>query len=122
MLLAYKNERYNGKPASHHGRIRGKDDGQDGCWLAEMKALRKEMMAQQEVIDACLESKEPTSLGVEFEAEHEQVPQEKAAVETFRALKKQHGDWHLAVRHCGQPKKWTQGNGGSWKKFATKDG
>jgi hypothetical protein len=31
-------------------------------WLAEMRAWRKETMASQEATDACLESKEPTSL------------------------------------------------------------
>jgi hypothetical protein len=67
---------------------------------------------------ACLESNEPTSLEVGSEAEHEEVPKEKPAVEASRTLKKQHGDWYLAVRHHGQPKKWTHDNGGSWKKLA----
>jgi hypothetical protein len=43
------------------------------------------MMACQEVMEACLESKEPTSL--ESMVEHEEVPKEEATVETFRALK-----------------------------------
>jgi hypothetical protein len=52
------------------------------------------------------------------EIESEAVPKEKAAVETVRALKKRHRDWHLATRRHGQPKKQTQGNGGSQKKLA----
>jgi hypothetical protein len=40
-------------------------------------------------------------------------------VKTVGTLKKQHGDWHLAIRCCGQPKKRTQGNDGSRKKLAT---
>jgi hypothetical protein len=50
------------------------------------------------------------------EAVHEEVPKEDATVKTFRALKKPHGDWHLAVRRCCQLKKLAQGNGGSREK------
>jgi hypothetical protein len=82
--------------------------------IAELRARQKEMMASDEAMEACLTSKELTSL----EAEHEEVPKVEAAVETIRALKKQHGDQHLAVRHCGQPKKWRQSSGASWKKLA----
>jgi hypothetical protein len=62
------------------------------------------MTACQEVMDTCLESEGPTSLEVESEAKHEEVPQEEAAMETVRPLKKRHGDWHLVVRHCSWPK------------------
>jgi hypothetical protein len=55
---------------------------------------------------------------IKTEVVHEEVPKEKATVKTVIALKRQHGDWHLAVRHSGQPKKWTQRNCGSWKKLA----
>jgi hypothetical protein len=48
----------------------------------------------------------------------EEVPEEEAAVKPFRALKKRHRDWHLAVRRRGQPKKWIQSNGGPRKKLA----
>jgi hypothetical protein len=43
-------------------------------------------------------------------------------METFGALKEQYRDRHLAVRRCFQPKKQTQGNGGSWKKLAATQG
>jgi hypothetical protein len=43
-----------------------------------------------------LESKEPTSLVVESEAEHE-VPKEEATVKPGRALEKRNGDRNLAV-------------------------
>jgi hypothetical protein len=77
------------------------------------------MTACQEATEACLESKEPTS---ELVAVHDEVPKEEAAVKTVRALKKRYGDWHLAVGHCRQLKKWTQGDGGSQKKVATTSG
>jgi hypothetical protein len=35
---------------------------------------------------------------IESKAEHEKVPKEEAVVETFRALKKQHTDQHLAIK------------------------
>jgi hypothetical protein len=53
------------------------------AWLAEMMAWRKETMACQEVTETCLESKGPTSLKIEFKAEHEEVPKEEAAVESW---------------------------------------
>jgi hypothetical protein len=40
--------------------------------------------------EACLKSKEPTSLEVEYVVVHEEVPKEEAAVGTVRALKKQY--------------------------------
>jgi hypothetical protein len=61
---------------------------------------------------------EPTSVETESVAVHEEVPTKEAEVKTVRALKKRYGDQHLAVGHCQQLKKWTQGNGGSQKKLA----
>jgi hypothetical protein len=49
---------------------------------------------------------------------HEEVPKEEAAVEMIRALKDWPVDWHPAVRCRSKSKKWTQGNGVSWKKLA----
>jgi hypothetical protein len=57
-------------------------------WLEEMRAWRKDTMACQEARDACLESKEPNSMEVESKVEREEVPKEKATVETSGALKK----------------------------------
>jgi hypothetical protein len=51
-------------------------------------------------------------------AEHQDVPKEKATVETTRALEDQYGDQHLAIGWLRQPNKWTQGDGESWKKLA----
>jgi hypothetical protein len=52
-------------------------------------------------------------------AEQQEVPKEEAAGKTVRTVKKHHGDWHLAVGCRQKLKKWTQDNGGSWKKFTT---
>jgi hypothetical protein len=87
--------------------------------LEEMKAWQKEMRACQEAAEACLESKEPTSVEIESKLEHQEVPKEEALVETFGALKDWYVDQYLAVECCRQPKKRTQGNGGSQKKLAT---
>jgi hypothetical protein len=40
---------------------------------------------------ACQESKEPASVEIESESEHQEVPKEEAAVETFGALKEEYG-------------------------------
>jgi hypothetical protein len=49
---------------------------------------------------------------------HEEVSKEEAAVKSFGALKKRHGDWHLAVRRRRDPKEWIWEDCGSWKKLA----
>jgi hypothetical protein len=40
-------------------------------------------------------------------------------VEIIRALEDRYGDWCMAIRRQEQPKKWTQGDGGSWQKCVT---
>jgi hypothetical protein len=70
-------------------------------------------------MEACLESKEPTSVEIKSVEVHEEVPKEEATVKTVRALKERYGDRHLAIGCCRQLKKQTQGNGGFWKKLAT---
>jgi hypothetical protein len=44
---------------------------------------------------------------------------EETTVENFGALKKQHGDRHLALARREKQKEQTQGKGGSRKKLAT---
>jgi hypothetical protein len=48
--------------------------------IAEMRAWRKETMTCQEATEACLESKEPTSVETESVAVHDEVYKEEAAV------------------------------------------
>jgi hypothetical protein len=57
-------------------------------------------------------------LEAESIAVHEEVNMKETAVNPIGTLKKWHGHWHLAVRQRDQPKKWTQGNGGSQMKLA----
>jgi hypothetical protein len=86
-----------------------------------MKSGKEKVEAMKEAClektEACLEGKEPASLEIEPMAVHEEAPKEEAAVKTVRAVKKRNGDQHLAVRHSGQMKKWTQGSGRSWNKL-----
>jgi hypothetical protein len=65
-------------------------------------------------MEACLDHKEPTLVEIESLMVHEEFPKEEAAVKTVRTQKKLYGDWHLAIGHCQQLKKPTQGNGGLW--------
>jgi hypothetical protein len=103
---------------THNGTRAGRNKNQEKIKTsqAEVGAWQKEMMACQEVMDFCLESKESTSLVVE--TEHEGVPKEEAAVKPGRALKKWYGNLNLAIGRCQKPKKRTQGSGGSWKNLA----
>jgi hypothetical protein len=50
-------------------------------------------------------------------AEYQEVPKEEAAVEIIKALEDRHGDQHLAAGHRRQPKKRTQCDGGSQKRW-----
>jgi hypothetical protein len=73
---------------------------------------------------ACLEKMETTDLEanpekIENESEHQEVPNEESAVETIRALEDRYGDWHLAIGCRHQPKKRTQGDGGTRKKLTS---
>jgi hypothetical protein len=54
-------------------------------------------------------------------AVHEEASKEGAAVETFRVLKKRHGDWHPALGRRGKPKIRTQGKSWSPRKLAAGD-
>jgi hypothetical protein len=56
---------------------------------------------------------------IESKAEREEFLKEEPAVNPVRALKKQRGERNLAVQHRSQPKKRTQGDGGSRKMLAT---
>jgi uncharacterized cupin superfamily protein len=78
----------------------------------------RKMTACQKATEAYLESKEPTSVEIESVMLDEVVPKEEAAVKAVRVLKKRSGGWHLAVEHCRQLKKQTQGDGGSWENLA----
>jgi hypothetical protein len=54
----------------------------------------------------------------EIVAEQQEVPKEKAAAKTFRALKKRYGDWHIAVGCRRQLQKRRQVDGGFSKMLA----
>lgn len=54
----------------------------------------------------------------ESESEPQEVSKEETAVETIGALEDQYGDRYLAVGRHRQPKKRTQGDGGSRKNLA----
>jgi hypothetical protein len=55
---------------------------------------------------------------IKSESEHREVPKEEAAVETIEVLEDRYWGRHPAVGRLQQPKKRTQGDGGSWKKLA----
>jgi hypothetical protein len=65
-------------------------------------------------MDICLESKEPISVEIESIAVHEEVPNEKAAVKTVRALKERKGGCRVLLT----AEKKHRAMVGSWKKWA----
>jgi hypothetical protein len=82
--------------------------------LEEMKVRRRETTVYLEATEAYLESKEPTP----EVAEYQEIRKEEATVDSVGALEEWDGDRHLAVGRCRQPKKRTQGDGGSRRKLA----
>jgi hypothetical protein len=75
-------------------------------------------------IKTCLVDMKTTDLEANPEERKTVVEQQEAlkveaAVKTFGALKKRHGDRHLAIGRRRKPKKRTQGDGWSRKKLVT---
>jgi hypothetical protein len=95
----------------------GAKQGKADAWLEEMKTRRKETTACQEATKAYLE-REPTPVKTASVAAHTEESNKEDVTDTVGALKDQYGDRHLAVGHRRQPKKRTQGDGGSWQKLA----
>jgi hypothetical protein len=75
------------------------------AWLEEMKGGRKETTAWQEAMEAYAEKMETNPEEIKSVAEHHEVPNEEAEMETVGALKDRYGDRR-------QLKKRTQGDGG----------
>jgi hypothetical protein len=78
--------------------------------LAKMETNQERMMDKMDLqpvkLEACLGKTGATDLEtnpeeIESEAEHKEVPKEEAAVKTVRALKKRHGDRHIALKRSG---------------------
>jgi hypothetical protein len=70
------------------------------------------------MIEACLESNDPTSEEIESEVDNEEVPMEEAAVKPVRALRKRHDNRNLVVRCHKSRRKGPRamvGPGRSWQ-------
>jgi hypothetical protein len=88
-----------------------------GALITGMKDGRKERTACQVTTEAWLECKEPTSVNMAFEAEHQVFPKEAAAVRSSKAMKKRYRGRNVATEHHQKPKERTSGNCGSLKKL-----
>jgi hypothetical protein len=92
------------------------DDGQEEM-ITQVGFLASRINANQEetkaMLDACLENTEENSGEQKSVAGHEEIH-----METFGAVKKRHGDRHLALGRRRKQEKRTQDNGGSRKKLA----
>jgi hypothetical protein len=71
-------------------------------WLDILESYQEKMAAMEEI---------------KSKLEHQEVTKEEGTVETLGALKKRHGDWHVAIAHHDQPKKRTLCNGGSGRSW-----
>jgi hypothetical protein len=104
---------------TNHTKVDAKIDANLKEIIEVMRAWRKEVKASREVTEAYPEKMEANPEEMKSEVDHEEVPKEEATVKRVRALKKRLEDRHLAVGCHVQLRKWTQADGGSWKKLAT---
>jgi hypothetical protein len=86
--------------------------------IYSVRACRKETMAGQETTEARLECEKATSVDMETEAEHREVPTEAAALKSSGRTKKRRRGRHLAAGRRGEPKELTRGDCGSSRKLA----
>jgi predicted Zn-dependent protease len=91
----------------------------NGVQSKKTKADREEMEAKMDVFEERLDKMDTTDSKANREkseglAVNQEVPNQEAAVgETIGAMKYQYGDRHLDIGRRRQPKKRTQGSGGS---------
>jgi hypothetical protein len=72
-----------------------------------MREWRQETIACQDVTEARLECKKPTSVNMESEVDHQEVPTEEAKVKSLGTMMKWRRGWHLAAGRHGEPKELT---------------
>jgi hypothetical protein len=114
--LVSRIDAHHAKTEANHKEIMAKLDAHHERMRASVDAWRKETTACQEATEACLEkAKGPTSVEMKSVSVHKEVPEEDAAVETGRELKKRHRGRHIAAGRSGK-KGRAQGNGGCRKK------
>jgi N-acetylglutamate synthase-like GNAT family acetyltransferase len=89
---------------------------QAASFASQISANQEELKA---MLNACLEKMEANPGELHSIAVHQKLCKEEAAVETIEAMEDRYGDWHLAVGCHQEPKKGTQGDGGSQKNLAT---
>jgi hypothetical protein len=87
--------------------------------MAKLECHHERTMACLEMTEAHLECKEPTMEEMDSEAEHQEVPKERATVKTGKAPSKRHKGQNLAARCCGKRKVLTRGDCGSRRKSTT---
>jgi hypothetical protein len=82
------------------------------AWVRDINGTRGEKMACQGKAEAHLEGEEPTSVDMEPEAAHGEVPREDAAVMPVGEPKKRRRDRNLDARCLRKRQKGTQGKNG----------
>jgi hypothetical protein len=74
------------------------------AWIEEMKACVKKVEANPYMLKSA--------------AVHKEIPKEHGTVKPVGGLGKRCRSQNLVIGHYQEPKEWTQGNCGSWKKLA----
>jgi hypothetical protein len=99
---------------AHHS----KTEANHGELTAAIEVLMDVSQKAAEVYPGLIKGKESTSGEMNYEAVHEEIPKQEAAVKSFGALKKRHLDRYLIVGRRGKSKERAQVIGGSQKKLA----
>jgi hypothetical protein len=74
------------------------------AWIVDKMDGQKETMACKEMMEAYLECKEPTSMDMESEAEHREVPEEDPIVKPVEGQRNRRRDRNLATERCQKMK------------------
>jgi hypothetical protein len=120
-----KNKSRKDKNQSRNNSQDGRQSSQNGCLNSRHEGLAKRdsgLPRRDGGLSRRQERKEPALEETESKPEHQEAPKEEAAVETIGALEDWYGDRYLVVGGRRQPKKRTQGDGGSRKKLAVTRG
>jgi hypothetical protein len=115
-------ERMDTKLGAEIKTIQDKKDSHNEKLMAIMKTNKEQITAKMddwiEGMEECVGKLAVNPQKSDAIVEHQEVPTEEASVKLIIALKKRHGDRHLAVGCRRKLKKRTKDNGGSWKKLA----
>jgi hypothetical protein len=112
VMIQNNQEKMMAKLDAHHERMTARIDSQ----IEKMEAAVNVFEERLNKMDAT--DLEANRGKLEDVAEQQDIPKEDDMVKIIGTLEDRYGERHLAIGCSRQPKKQTQGDGGSWQKLA----